>query len=434
MLKHSLLDYCEQVVNRLILQYKEYLYLNKKIKALENNKFAELLKSKTVDKVKEIDKEIELLKTDLDQVSNEMTFANPIIWMMYKYTAYKNTSNEISTLQDFRKHCEPEGYICTQRYRFLNNYLINVSNIDLNDKYKFPDGMNLSKLYKSKFIVRLSEDSKFMELWKDYEYHRTLGKVNKWLTGVPSLSEDDLNKFSSSMRTVYKGLAATLLPEEILKANNKKHDIKVKRFYSFGGLDFRVLPGVFTPGGTSENLFKFISNIESYRKKNILVVGTGAGVDTVLLAKKNPQQVTSIDIDVDSVKNAELNAKKHLTKDEFSKVKFKVSNLLANISDAKYDFIFFNPPAVSVPISDNQKVIRNTSVGIFVVTNLLVQIKNRSALNKNGKVYIILSNTAELKKIFIYALQLNYKIKIAKKITYPTPYKKIISYILEFKL
>ena len=180
--KETLMKYCEDVVDRLIMQYKEYVFLNDHIKKLENDKFAELLKKKDSDKLQTIDDKLSLIKIDLDQVSNEMTFANPIIWMMYKYKAYKDTSSEISTLGDFRKHCEPDGYICTERYKFLCKYLKDNYEKDIEDKSIYSDRIDLSDFYIQDFLVKLSQDTKFMNLWKRNEYLISRNKVNKWHT------------------------------------------------------------------------------------------------------------------------------------------------------------------------------------------------------------------------------------------------------------
>ncbi|HWA52382.1 MAG TPA: hypothetical protein VG895_05005 [Patescibacteria group bacterium] len=173
------LDFAKKTVKRLILQYKEYEILNEEIKKFENEKFKLILK-KDNKKIKELDKKINLLKLDLQQISDEMTFSNPIIWMMYKNEAYKNTSKEIETMRDFRKHCEPDGYICTNRFRFLNNYLNNV----LEDKNIFPDDMLLINLYKQKIIVDLLDNPEFMKKWKDSEYLKTNNQINKWHTAI----------------------------------------------------------------------------------------------------------------------------------------------------------------------------------------------------------------------------------------------------------
>ncbi len=170
--------YCEKVVDRLIMQYKEYVLLNEIIQKLENQKLIYVLK-KNNKLIKKIDKMISLFKKDREQLSNEMTFANPVIWMIYKYQAYKGASNEIKTIGDFRKHCEPEGYICTLRFKFLKDYLKKKS-IDLTDLKKFPDNKDLKYLFKSDFIFKLTADTIFMNIWKSNEYLIENNKVNKW--------------------------------------------------------------------------------------------------------------------------------------------------------------------------------------------------------------------------------------------------------------
>src|SRR5579864_2288935 len=118
-------------VKRLILQYKEYLALDEEIKTLKQQKMATLTKLAKLqnkrlsevlssqDKYPEIqiiNQGLTLKKLDLKRISDEMSFANPLIWMMYKDLAYKGASNEISTFGAFKQHCSPEGYICTKRF------------------------------------------------------------------------------------------------------------------------------------------------------------------------------------------------------------------------------------------------------------------------------------------------------------------------------
>ncbi len=178
----KVMNYYAAVVDRLILQYKEYLFLNDQIKDLENDKFALLLKNKNSEKLRELDDKIALIKLDLDQVSNEMTFANPIIWMMYKFKAYKDTSNEIQTLGDFRKHCEPDGYICTVRYTFMCMYIKDKYSVDITNKVMFPDKLLLSTFYAADIIGKLLSDTSFLSQWKTNEYKITHNRVNKWNT------------------------------------------------------------------------------------------------------------------------------------------------------------------------------------------------------------------------------------------------------------
>lgn len=175
----------KKIVKRLILQYGEYEFLQSEIKNLENQKFSLVLKKKNKDdaELKSVNKQLELLQKDLQQVSDEMTFANPIIWIMYKYEAYKNTPKAIKTMYDFRKHCEPDGYICTMRFRFLNKYL-ETKKTSLHDKKLFPNEMSLKDLYANKIIIDLLRNYTFMKLWKENEYLKTNGFINKWKTVI----------------------------------------------------------------------------------------------------------------------------------------------------------------------------------------------------------------------------------------------------------
>ena len=195
--KKGKLEFASRVVERLIMQYQEYLTLSDKIRTLETERFACVAKvSKEqgigvqevlaavaeYDEVSSIDKQIDLHKTDLERLSAEMSFAGPVIWMMYKYKAYKGTSTEIATLGDLRKHCEPEGYICTVRFRFLNKYLDDSLGVDLADLEKYPDQMSLENFYTSDEIMCLEDDPEFMKEWKREEYQIVDGHINKWGT------------------------------------------------------------------------------------------------------------------------------------------------------------------------------------------------------------------------------------------------------------
>lgn len=185
------------IVSRLILQYQEYMALAEEIKILEDQKLSELNQISTkenkdimsllssqddIEIIKKLNRQISLIQQDLQQISDEMTFANHLIWMMYKYKAYKGKVNEISDLKRFRTHCSPEGYICTERYKFLQKYLLNKYNIDINDVTKFPDNLDLEEFYNNDLIISLFDDLEFLELWKTNEYLKSDSKINKWNT------------------------------------------------------------------------------------------------------------------------------------------------------------------------------------------------------------------------------------------------------------
>jgi hypothetical protein len=120
------------------------------------------------------------LKVEQRALWDNMFYKNPVIWLMYKYQAYKGGSNEISTLRDLKKHCEPQDYICTKRFRFLNAYLLTKGEKVLTDVTSYPDAMKLPALYESSLMTSLTDDDAFMELWSQHEFYKRDGKVAKW--------------------------------------------------------------------------------------------------------------------------------------------------------------------------------------------------------------------------------------------------------------
>jgi hypothetical protein len=129
--------------------------------------------------IAELTKQIDETASDLQRISDEMTFANPVVWMMYKYRAYQGTSQAITDMQDFRKHCSKPGYICTKRYLFLNDYL-KGRGVDLNDRSSFADNLELPEVYGNAALLALPEDKAFMAEWDRHEYHETNSRVAKW--------------------------------------------------------------------------------------------------------------------------------------------------------------------------------------------------------------------------------------------------------------
>lgn len=111
-----------------------------------------------------------------------------------------------------------------------------------------------------------------------------------------------------------------------------------------------------------------------------------------------------------------------------------VSDVFDMVPDnLEIDVITFNPPAVSLKISEDDNIIRNTSVGAYILEKFFYQIKTKNILNNNGEIYIVLSNTAELHKIISYSLVNSFFPQIYKKISFPEPYDKISVFLFQFK-
>ena len=194
-MQFEVLKKAESVVNRLVLQYHEYLLLSEEIDRIKTEKLkltAMLSKShnKPMSEIAAHERDypelagcldrLAITERERDQVSDEMTFANPVIWIMYKDVAYKGTQQEIRDWAAFKNHCSPEDYICGRRFRFLEKYLKEKYGIEFGSL--FADHTPLADIYKDQRIINLADDLTFMKTWQDHEYLRVGGVVNKWRT------------------------------------------------------------------------------------------------------------------------------------------------------------------------------------------------------------------------------------------------------------
>jgi hypothetical protein len=168
----------QKQVDQLLTKYEEYKAMMK----LEASSSLKVAKAKLTGAIDEkMLRDYKQLKARLQELSDKMTFANPIIWMMYKYEAYKDEAQPIRTMHDFRVHCSKQGYICTKRFNFLNEQLLQRGNKSLKDVDEYHDDMLLAKLFTQKSIIELTSNSEFMKLWEVYEYNRVAGQPAKWV-------------------------------------------------------------------------------------------------------------------------------------------------------------------------------------------------------------------------------------------------------------
>ncbi len=182
-----------KLTDQLLGQYQDYMKITGQIDELKSSQmnlaielgaktgksFAQILEEQPHE-IKGIASKIAKAERDQQRVSDEMTFANPVVWMMYKFKAYAGTSTAIVDMEDFRKHCTPDGYICTTRFRFLRQYLLDAGLPDLNDVSTYPNALRLEKVYQLPELLALGTDPKFKKLWDEHEYHTENGRVAKW--------------------------------------------------------------------------------------------------------------------------------------------------------------------------------------------------------------------------------------------------------------
>lgn len=233
---------------------------------------------------------------------------------------------------------------------------------------------------------------------------------------------------------LYNDLPETLPLSEILKYNKTKVKNNRETEYIYQSLHFLIPSGIFLPGGASKMIFDHLyTDGIKVGGINYLVMGCGAGVEVVIAAFKNAHTIYAVDIDPLNVETTKHNYNKIAsgkTKSKFYPIVSNLFDFVTNDFKTKFDLITFNPPAVSIKISDNKDVIRNTCIGADVVNNFFFQIKEKQVLSSNGRIFIVLSNTSELKKIIYYAIMLGFIPKIADC----SNYKSLIMYLFEFSL
>ncbi len=115
-----------------------------------------------------------------DSIGEAMKYADPIIWMMYKYEAYQNSDHAIDTFSDLRTHSIDHGGICAKRFKFIQSWTKDKYNVDILDSNIFNPHMSISDLFTSEIMEKLVADTECMDKWKKFEFHTINGRVAKW--------------------------------------------------------------------------------------------------------------------------------------------------------------------------------------------------------------------------------------------------------------
>jgi release factor glutamine methyltransferase len=112
----------------------------------------------------------------------------------------------------------------------------------------------------------------------------------------------------------------------------------------FYGLPFRVTPDVLIPRPETEHLVeKVLELAANFPAPRIVDVGTGSGCIAIALAHKLPQAyITAIDLSKPALAIARENARRNGVT-----VRFLEGDLLAPVTDEKFEFIVSNPPYVA---------------------------------------------------------------------------------------
>jgi len=119
-------------------------------------------------------------EAEKNRIGDEMTYADPIVWMMYKKQAYAGSDHEINTFGDLKEHSIDHGGICAKRMRFLALFIKENYKKDILDSSEFSNNTTLENFYDCDLINKVVNDQEFVKTWESHEYFKDGGKVAKW--------------------------------------------------------------------------------------------------------------------------------------------------------------------------------------------------------------------------------------------------------------
>ena len=202
-------------------------------------------------------------------------------------------------------------------------------------------------------------------------------------------------------------------PQEITLNFIKDIQTREKRTTEFLGEKIIIHKNVFPVDSPFSHTTKIIAKEIPKNPGVVLDIGTGTGVFSIMAVKKGATKVIAIDIDENSLKNAEANVEFHKLK---KVIEIRKSDLFNNIKEnEKFDLMLANLPLADV----NYK----TPLGHFLFdTNFKLHerlLKSASDyLNINGKIFIPSGDIANEKKLNELIKKYNYKILEIKEDTF----------------
>ncbi|MFV2118539.1 methyltransferase [Streptomyces sp. Act-28] len=212
-------------------------------------------------------------------------------------------------------------------------------------------------------------------------------------------------------RALLESLPDTLPGDEILAINSSKSDIHTERTYDYNGWTFTLPPGVFKPGDTSRIVHdRLLDGTIPVKGRSYAAMGVGLGVEAVVAGTLGAREIYAVDIHPDSVATAAEHYARIVGDRPDTVFRPLVSNLFEEFPDsARLDVVTFNPPAVSTRTSDDPTVVRNVCVGAEIVLRFFDQIVTRDLLAPDGEIHLIVSNTAELKRIIGHGIDAGFR-------------------------
>ncbi|WP_017573666.1 class I SAM-dependent methyltransferase [Nocardiopsis halotolerans] len=215
-------------------------------------------------------------------------------------------------------------------------------------------------------------------------------------------------------RSLVNELPPPLPPEQILAVNPPRKDLHTTRSYAWNGWDFEVPPGVFLPGGTSRMIHQRILDGDiDVRGRRYAAMGVGLGVEAVAAGVRGAEEVYAADVHGPSVGTAARNFTRLLEGRTDTRLVPVVGDVFEGFPDGvRVDVVTFNPPAVSQAVSTDPDVVRNVCVGASITEKFFTQLGERSLLAPGGEVFLIVSNTADLRRIVAHAEDTGFRAEV----------------------
>lgn len=216
------------------------------------------------------------------------------------------------------------------------------------------------------------------------------------------------------MDSLIDELPPPLPAEQIIALNQPKADLHTLRGYEWNGWTFDVPPGVFLPGETSRMIHqRLLDGDIPVAGRRYAAMGVGLGVETVVAGLRGAREVYAIDVDPASVDTAARHYQRLVGHRDGTTFVPVVADVFDGFPGGRQlDVITLNPPAVSRRVSDDPAVVRNVCVGTPLLARFFAQLAERDLLAPGGEVFLIVSNTADLRGIVGHAQDNGFTVEV----------------------
>jgi release factor glutamine methyltransferase len=158
-------------------------------------------------------------------------------------------------------------------------------------------------------------------------------------------------------------------------------------------LNITVFPGVYPP---SEDTYLLLDALDIRQDEAFLEVGCGAGIITLIAAKKT-RNIVSLDSSFEAVRNTLENLKRNNLQNYCHIIE---SDLLGALSSSiKFSLIVFNPPYLpkNGEYTDLDHALVGGQTGVELTQRFVRQAADH--LLKGGRIFVVVSNHANVESI-----------------------------------